>query len=311
MWNEMKIPAGCRFSSISPDLDWVIYTCGNKLWLAQTTAPSNATLIIQDDNLVATSWSPDGSEFTVGTESLDQGNNHIASLRLLKRGMLSEQRLLYQGDFFCEVQLWSPNGRWILVTGGSGKSGAAILVRTDGTGRQDSPTPIGIMEWWHAANWSPDSTRLAYASDDRFPHPAEIQVLDMNSGATTLVYTQTENILVPAWSPDGKTIAVLMRTSSELVILESSTKRILSRFDFLSRWKEVFGLFWSPGNDRIAVLLDPFGRQVGVVRLPGGEITELADEKVSSVLGWTKDGKSLLVLETEGNQEVIRMILVK
>jgi Tol biopolymer transport system component len=310
--NEIKIPIGCHFSSISPDLDWVIYSCRDKLWLTRSAQPSEATLIIQDDHIRATSWSPDGSEFVVGTGYLDQANNYVASLWASRWKIPSERRLLYQGNFDCDRQLWSPNGKWILVTGGSGKSGAAILIRTDGTGRQDTRTSIGIMEWWHAANWSPDGTRLAYASDNRFPHPTEIQVLDVDSGTTTLFYTRTESILVPAWSPDGKGIALLVRSSpEELVILESSTKRILSRFGLPSRWKEVYDLFWSPNNDRIAVSFDPFGRQIGVISLPGGEVSEFADEKASSVLGWTRDGKSLIILGEKGDQEAIWIMPVK
>jgi len=125
-FGKTKLPAGCRFSSISPNFDWVIYTCGDKLWLAKMTDKSNATLVIQDDHLIGTSWSPDGAEFAVGTYHLDQGNNYIASLWVSKRDTPSERRLLYQGEFFCDRQLWSPSGKWILTAGGGGKSSDAV-----------------------------------------------------------------------------------------------------------------------------------------------------------------------------------------
>ncbi len=309
MWDGMQIPVGCRFSSISPNFDWVIYTCGSNLWLAKVTDPSSATLVIQDDHLIGTSWSPDGSEFVVGIYHPNQEKKYIAGLWIVRRDAPSERRLLYQGEFFCERQFWSPSGKWILAAGGGGKSSNAILVRTDGTGQEDL-APIGIMNWSQGASWSPDGTHLAYASDEKF---GEVKDLDVGTGVTTLVYTQTGPILlVPAWSPDGKTIAILGDSyPGKIVVVDSASKRVLNDWTLPADWKQSTDLFWSPDSKRIAISFFLHGNQIGIVSLPSGEMSEASGAELWPIFGWSKDGKSLVGLGEESGQETIQAVPVK
>jgi Tol biopolymer transport system component len=310
--NKMRIPVGCRFSSISPDFDWVIYTCGNKLWLVKTTAPSDATLVIQDDYISATSWSPDGTEFAVGTGHLDQQNKYIAELWAAKPQSPAQRRLLHRGDFYCDLQLWSPTGKWVLVAGGSGKDSPASLIRTDGTGPEEGITPIQLMLWPYAASWSPDGTRLAYASYEWETGLAKIQILNTGNGMATLFYTQTESTLTPAWSPDGKTIAVLAQSyPSDLLFLDATTKQTLTKPMLPANWEGGVEVFWSPTSDRILVPSDPMRRKVGVISPSSGNFSELTTGDYWMILGWTKDGKSLIILSDENEQEVIKMIPIE
>ncbi len=307
MWDGMKIPVGCRFSSISPRFDWVMYTCGSKLWLAKVADPSSATLVIQDDHLIGTSWSPDGAEFAMGIYHPNQEKKYIASLWIFRRDAPSERRLLYQGEFFCERQFWSPSGKWILAAGGSGKNSETILIRTDGTGLEPL-APLVIMNWWQGTSWSPDSTHLAYASD----YFLEVKDLNVGTGVSTLVYTQTGDIFLPAWSPDGKMIAILKESFPEnLVVVDSTSKRILNTLTFPPDWKQSSDLFWSPDSKRIAIQFYRDGHQIGIVSLPGGEMSEASGAELWPIFGWSKDGKSLVGLGEEGDQETIQAVSVK
>ncbi|MBE2267179.1 MAG: WD40 repeat domain-containing protein [Anaerolinea sp.] len=307
MWDGMKIPVECRFSSISPNFDWILYSCKDKLWLAKARDAVNATLVIQDDGLTRTSWSSDGERFVVGSQHRDQENNYVASLWLSKRDTPTEKKLLYQGRSYCDRQFWSPSGELILAVGGSGKNSDAILIRTDGTGLEPLP-PLVIMNWWHGASWSPDSTHLAYASD----YFLEVKDLNVETGVSTLVYTQTGDIFIPAWSPDGKMIATLKESFPDnLVIVDSASKRVLNIITFPSDWKQSTDLFWSPDSKRIAIQFYRDGHQIGIVSLPSGEISEQPVEDLGWVLGWTKDGKSLVARSYEGDQEIIQAVPVE
>jgi|GEM_PF-3200657 len=308
-WSQLQLPRGCRFSSLSLDLVWVIYLCKDKLWLMKAGEPANATLVAQDDFISGTSWSPDGTEFAVGTGHLDQQNKYIAELWTAKPQSPTQRRLLHRGDFYCELQLWSPTGKWILVAGGSGKDSPANLIRTDGTGLEVGITPFQIMLWPYAASWSPDGSRLAYASYKWESALAEIRILDMSSKEATLFYTRTESTLTPAWSPDGRTIAVLAQSyPSDLVFLDTLTKHALTKPTLPATWEGGVEIFWRPTSDRVLVPSDPMRRKVGFVSLSTGDFSELSIGDYSMILGWTRDGKSLIVLGDIDDREAIWIV---
>jgi Tol biopolymer transport system component len=307
MWDGMKIPVGCRFSSISPNFDWILYSCKNKLWLAKARDAANVTLVIQDDSITGTSWSSDGEKFAMGSQHRDQENNYVASLWVFKREKPTERKLLYQGRDYCDRQFWSPSGELILAVGGSGKNSKAILVHTDGTGLEPLATLV-IMNWWQGVSWSPDSTHLAYASDNFL----EVKDLDVCTGVSTLVYTQTGDIFLPAWSPDGKMIAILKESFPEnLVLVDSTSKRVLNVLTFPTDWKQSTDLFWSPDSKRIAIQFFRDGHQIGIVSVPNGEMSEVAGAELWPMFGWSKDGKSLVGLGYDGDQEIIQVVPVK
>lgn len=311
-WSETKLPAGCRFSSISPDLVWIIYLCKDELWLIKAVEPTNATLIVRDDYILATSWSLDGTEFAVGTGHLDRQNKYIAELWAATSQDPSDRRLLHRGDFYCDLQLWSPTGKWVLVAGGGGKDSPADLVRTDGMGLEEVTTPIRLMLWPYAASWSPDGTRLAYTSYELETNLSEIRILDIGNGMTTSVYTRTESFLTPAWSPDGKTVAVLVQSQPrEIVFLDPAVKGALANPALPANWEGGLEIFWSPNSDRILIPFDLLRHKIGFVSLSSGDHSELSIGKYSQVLGWTKDGKSVIILGDEDDQEVIWIMPVE
>jgi Tol biopolymer transport system component len=96
-----------------------------------------------------------------------------------------------------------------------------------------------------------------------------------------------------------------------LVVVDSTSKRVLNALTFPTDWKQSSDLFWSPDSKRIAISYFLDGYQIGIVSLPSGEMSELPGEELWPVLGWSKDGKSLIGFSAEGGQETIEAILVK
>jgi WD40 repeat protein len=197
----------------------------------------------------------------------------------------------------------------VLVAGGSGKDSPADLIRTDGTGLEVGITPFQIMLWPYAASWSSDGTRLAYASYEWETGLAEIRILDMSTRAGTLFYTRTESTLTPAWSPDGKTIAVLAQSyPNDLLFLDVTTKQTLTKPMLPANWEGGVEIFWSPTSNRVLVPSDPMRRKVGFVALPSGNFSELSIGDYSKILRWTRDSKSLIVLGDKDDREAIWLV---
>lgn len=63
--------------------------------------------------------------------------------------------------------------------------------------------------------WSRDGRSLAYVSDRRGSGTADLYVRDMATGAERRLTATDEDLMQPSWSPDGKTIAVFMRTAAD------------------------------------------------------------------------------------------------
>jgi len=106
---------------------------------------------------------------------------------------------------------WSPDGKQIVFSGSSGGITDLYIVNADGTGlRRLTDDGYGDFQ----PQWSPDGKTIAFASDRdsasfeilRF-RPWRITLLDVATGATTVLPMQAGLNLNPQWAPDGRSIA--------------------------------------------------------------------------------------------------------
>lgn len=105
-------------------------------------------------------------------------------------------------DVVGAAEPWIAYQRWTQATGNTIR-----LIRPDGSG--DHPlldrSPFGQLH----PDWSPDGTRIAYATDN------DIWIVDADGSAPTLVFDCVAPCVYgndPAWSPDGNEIAFISGT---------------------------------------------------------------------------------------------------
>jgi TolB protein len=191
---------------------------------------------------------------------------------------------------------WSPDGSRLVFQSGSdtSPSGTVHIVRADGS--DDHAVRSGYYP-----DWSPDGTRLAFSDGEQLDgvtqHDLWISAID-GRDARQLTETSAAE-LMPAWSPDGRTIAFLRVQGSYgalglmslwTIDVASGTERKLSDVPGGS----VVAMDWSPRGDQIAYSC---GGDVCVVDVGSGtprRITSTSTASENSV-SWSSDGRTLLV----------------
>jgi TolB protein len=106
---------------------------------------------------------------------------------------------------------WSPGGTRLAFSRPSGEGTALFVMRADGSGVRRITTPVtgpdGSPSFDLAPAWSPDGTRLAFASNRAGGEP-DIWRVDVTGRHLTRL-TRTPSFtgdVNPAWSPDGQWI---------------------------------------------------------------------------------------------------------
>ena len=184
---------------------------------------------------------------------------------------------------FCGVV--SPDGRWRAHTDADHR----LWVQDLRTGEQR--LLVGGAPGFHGqAAWSPDSSRIAFTG--LYPdEQASLHVVDVASGAIHRLTPPEVEALDPAWSPDGRSIAVAVKPhhSTEpyrLQVVDPATGARRQVADEAARRPA-----WSPDGTRIAVVTT--GSRPGVVQASGGAVEPVASENADTTLDWSADGTAL------------------
>jgi dipeptidyl aminopeptidase/acylaminoacyl peptidase len=163
-------------------------------------------------------------------------------------------------------------------------------------------------EW--GATVSPDGARVAYAFRPRADlNRSEIRVADVATGAArALTGTPRMQDHMPAWSPDGATLAYVSERSGEWalhsVAADGTGERQLTQ-DGADYGEPA----WHPGGGRIAVtrgVRNRFG--VAVVDAGSGTVEEIAPGGTYGAPQWTAAGGILATYEDYGTAPELRLL---
>jgi Tol biopolymer transport system component len=121
-----------------------------------------------------------------------------------------------------DTPAWSPDGQWIAFTSDRDGDSDVYITRADGSGEPIQLTFEDTREM--LPQWSPDGTKIVYASFDKIVE-AHIYVMELDNPTAepTLIATVESLLPCPIWSLDGTKIAFVAHSdttnSDELFII--------------------------------------------------------------------------------------------
>jgi hypothetical protein len=181
----------------------------------------------------------------------------------------------------------------------------ASLVVADVDGRPilaiETTTLPGIARTAVAPALSPDGSQAAVVltADGE----STLFVIDVETGVPTPLDAGPGSVGDPAWSPDGRSIAVRRSDAGEAAIAVvaadgSGARDLVRRPDESERIFQ--GFSWSPAGDRIAYQYLELGGDVAVVDLDGRVTTIAADPVSEFNPAFSPDGTTLAFLAEDG-----------
>ena len=204
---------------------------------------------------------------------------------------------------------------------------SSLTFGPDDPGRIYSMPPDGSVVFqltdgdddYSSVSVSPDGTRMAYVKlereDSGAPGPEAIYVANANGSDAVEAFrstTQPQSLLDVQWSPDGRSIAFILRTipsgggseadwTHRLWIMgaDGSDPRPISD-------EQVTSFSWSPAGDRFAVTLeatqgDRLINDVFVLALDGSDLTRLTSQGASRDPVWSPNGRKVAFAQGWGS----------
>jgi len=290
-----------REPRISPEGDWVAYTVSSAdtaedqnhhaVWMTSWDGTRTVRLTNSKQGESAPSWSPDGRWLAFLSSRDDE---HTQLWLLDRRGGEGRKVTTLQSDV--DDYVWAPDGHRV-----------ALVAEDPDTAKPKTPAPIVIDRFQFKQDES------GYLSKRR----RHLYVVDIETGKATLLTPGDYDDLLPAWSPDGKSLAFVSKrrpdadrdNNWDVYVMEAvpgATPRQLTTFegpdddpDYESRPA------WSPDGRSIAYLQGgPLKliyyavQKLAVVPAGGGApriLTATLDRSVASP-AWSADGSSVYFL---------------
>lgn len=288
-------------------------------------------------NITAVTASPDGSKvlYAVREAVMTSDRSEYINQIWMTDTKNGKQIQLTRGNKNSGQPAWSPDGQWIsFISNRDGKNNLYLLPVTGGESEKVTEVKSGISSY----KWSPDGRSVAFILADSATEEDEkntkakedwyymdekikqsrlyILKLDLKDSAGTRVMKkltgQNFNVNAFDWSPDGKQIAFSHGKSPEV------NDNVYSNISIINvengELKEIAATgagennpIFSPDGKHLAYAstTDPVDwsgpEHIRIYSLADGKNWKLktTPDENASLIGWTADGKSLLVSESK------------
>ncbi len=310
---------------VSPDGAWVAYTVSTAdqkedrfdkdIWMTSWDGQQAIRLTTSKGSETTPRWSPDGKYLAFLSDRDDE--SEVTQLWLLNRaGGEAEKLTDFKGDV--SDYDWSPDSKKLVLAVEDPDPDAAELKDKEG-GKKKTRKPIVIDRF----QFKEDIT--GYLVKKR----THLYLLDRESKKVEPLTSGAANELLPAWSPDGRTIAFVSKHAPDIDRTDNwdvfaiepragARERALTTFEGADNAPDTESrLAWSPDGKRIAYvqggpekLIYYAVRHLAVVPAEGGPARVLTAELDRNVLSprWSADGASILfLLEDDRAMHLARM----
>jgi Tol biopolymer transport system component len=192
-------------------------------------------------------WSPDGTQIA--------GDAGGAAVYVVNVDGTNERRLATAPQFYSdESPDWSPDGRTLVFSQGSGASSALHTVSADGTGEQQLTNGASAD---YDPSFAPDGTKIVFRRRTQLG-TYQLYTVGAAGGAATQLTSSPRNDLEPSWGsattspppPDAPDVQIFSPTGSGLYFLGLST------FVFYTCSSQISVVVSCTGSQPVASTLD-------------------------------------------------------
>lgn len=307
-WTEIKLPSGCDAGELSRDSQWLTYYCPRPQqmpegWLIyvrggqiENPKPLNG--------MRSLGFTLDGSGLIIKKEDNTWWLMHLPDFT---------QQPYFPGldddAYPAWGIIWSPDHSLAAID--DAWRNIFVLSPRDQTLAQvvKAPTQNGAQ-----FSWAPDSQEIVYV--EGLPVVGDgsmaVRVVNVQSRVSRTLLEGQLNISGASWSPDGKWIAIraggFTRSSALWLVDPHGDRSVKFEYDWggtdsLDGW---FDLVWSPDGSKLALRArgEKPEERVLIIEVPSGKVIQQITGYMKP-LGWSTDGKSLLVQAYDSDEEQV------
>jgi dipeptidyl aminopeptidase/acylaminoacyl peptidase len=211
-----------------------------------------------------------------------------------------------------ELVRWSPTSTAFAAIN---RGGDVTLVYADGSGCEELPIP-GLVMLTPTISWSPDGQKIAYVyiPYSEGPDADELRVIDLNTYQTMTVYADAG---LAEWFPDGETIA-LFGMREVIPMIRADGSGLVGEIEIPDGYeiRRSRGNVWSPDGSRLALYLKVEGPDykpvaIGILDRDTLTVSVFEVPYFSDILGWTPDGKAVVIRAHEDMGTVLKEVPIK
>jgi Tol biopolymer transport system component len=164
-----------------------------------------------------------------------------------------------------------------------------------------SPSGFHSVAWLNAPALSPDLKRFAVTTD-AVAGSSDLEIFDLQTGRRTALLSEGSFLADPAWSPDGKTIAVTSYTQGEpRILLVPADGRVAVPLAIKGATGESYRPSYSPDGLWITYTLRREGRNdIHAVEVKTGQDVALTSDGKSWNGVFSPDGRQIAFLRESG-----------